>query len=221
MLSSTSSLGRPFLQRWGNKILNLCNGIQLGYAPESTLTSNIMVPALPDTLIVASVIILDLWCTTSQAYSQCWCCEPIYYWLQSKKTCYMYLLHLILIGLCFLILYFCFWRDQVFECHSVCSLLWLFLRHLLLLEGLPASTTTVTPHGYPSLLLVLRLLLLEWAYCSLGCNLRMTNSSEMIRAFALATDFPISRVSPSLMSFATLMAWTPVTGPTFSNGMSR
>ena len=50
--------GLPY--RWGNRDLNKCNGIQLGCAPGSTLTSIIMVPALPGTLIVTSVIISDL-----------------------------------------------------------------------------------------------------------------------------------------------------------------
>ena len=42
---SRPSLGNPSLHRGGNKVLNLCNGIQLGCAPGSTLTSIIMVPA--------------------------------------------------------------------------------------------------------------------------------------------------------------------------------
>ena len=61
--------GRPFLHRWGNKILNLCNSIQLGCAPGLTLTSVNMVPGFPGTLIVISVIISDLLSGSVSVYS--------------------------------------------------------------------------------------------------------------------------------------------------------
>ena len=53
----------------GNRVLNLCNGIQLGCAPGSTLTSIIMVPALPGNLMVTSVMISDLASGSVSVYS--------------------------------------------------------------------------------------------------------------------------------------------------------
>ena len=61
--------GSPSLHKWGNKVLNLCNGMQLGCAPGSTLTSIIMVPALPGILMVISVMISDLLSGSVSVYS--------------------------------------------------------------------------------------------------------------------------------------------------------
>ena len=69
VLSSKPSLGSPSLHKWGNKVLNLCNGMQLGCAPGSTLTSIIMVPALPGILMVTSVMISDLASGSVSVYS--------------------------------------------------------------------------------------------------------------------------------------------------------
>ena len=63
------SFGNPSLHKWGNKVLNLCNGMQLGCAPGSTLTSIIMVPALPGILMVTSVMISDLSFGSVSVYS--------------------------------------------------------------------------------------------------------------------------------------------------------
>ena len=51
------------------KVLNLCKGMQLGCTPGSTLTSIIMVPALPGILMVISVMISDLLSGSVSVYS--------------------------------------------------------------------------------------------------------------------------------------------------------
>ena len=118
------------------------------------------------------------------------------------------------------------WWDRVFECHCIRFLLrWLLWGLLLLVLTVATSfaLATVAPRGTVSVRLWL--LASVRALRCLGCNLRMTNSFEMINTLALIASFPIRGAVASLMRFATftttLAIITTATGPSFRQCMSR
>ena len=119
-----------------------------------------------------------------------------------------------------------FWWDRVFHRHCIRILLRRLLWGLLLLVLTVATSfalAIVAPRGTTSRRLWL--LALVRALCRLGCNLGMTNSFEMIDAFAPIASFPIhGTVAPfmRLATFATTLAIiTAATGPSFRQCVSR
>ena len=115
-----------------------------------------------------------------------------------------------------------FWWDLVFHRHCIRILL-LRLLWCLLLFATSFAMAIVAPRGTTSLRLWL--LASVRALSHLGCNLWMTDSLEMIDAFAPIARLPISRTVALLMrlaTFATTLAIiTAATGPSFRQCVSR
>ena len=217
--------------------------MQLGCAPGSTLTSIIMVPALPGILMVTSVMISDLSSGSVSVYSPSvglllalvlwdillWTAkqENLLYVPSSSgpdRTIFDDTLPCFSLSTTRCSCYF--WWDRVFHRHCIRFLLrWLLWGLLLLVLTVATSfaLASVAPCGTMSVRLWL--LASVRALCHLGCNLGMTNSFKMIDAFASITGLPICGAVPSLMRFATfatmLAIITAATGPSFRQCVSR